>query len=94
MWILHEGLGQWDGTIINAQNPQRRDTQNMAPWGHIVIQYNIDNPGIWPFHCHIAWHLSTVCDFKLLKLPIKIKTGRANVMLGNVREFYGAARRG
>lgn len=18
-----------------------------------------DNPGVWPLHCHIAWHLST-----------------------------------
>ena len=22
------------------------------------MQYNADNPGVWPFHCHIAWHAS------------------------------------
>ena len=41
----------------------------MAPWGHIVIQYNIDNPGIWPFHCHIAWHLSAGFVWTVLENP-------------------------
>ncbi|MCJ1225204.1 hypothetical protein MMC12_001853 [Toensbergia leucococca] len=61
MYMLHEGPGQWDGTtIINPQNPQRRDTQNLIPNGHMVFQFDADNPGAWPFHCHIAWHLSMV----------------------------------
>ena len=32
----------------------------VQPGGHIVLQYEADNPGVWPFHCHIAWHLSLV----------------------------------
>ncbi|MCJ1348816.1 hypothetical protein MMC31_007049, partial [Peltigera leucophlebia] len=57
--VLHEGGGTWDGTtIINAHNPQRRDTQILRPGGHIVLQFEADNPGIWPFHCHVAWHVS------------------------------------
>ena len=61
MYILHEGEGFWDGvSITNPQNPQRRDSQMLRPSGHIVVQYDANNPGVWPFHCHIAWHLSLV----------------------------------
>ncbi|KAI0386370.1 putative multicopper oxidase [Hypomontagnella monticulosa] len=48
----------WDGTIANPSNPQRRDVQMLLPGHYIVIQWEQDNPGIWPLHCHIAWHLS------------------------------------
>jgi FtsP/CotA-like multicopper oxidase with cupredoxin domain len=59
MFILHEGPGQWDGvTITNPNNPTRRDTQVLQPLGHMAMQITADNPGVWPFHCHIAWHLS------------------------------------
>ena len=26
--------------------------------GHLVLQIELDNPGIWGFHCHIGWHAS------------------------------------
>ncbi|CZS91847.1 related to laccase precursor [Rhynchosporium agropyri] len=59
MQILSEGPGDYDGTtIINPSNPQRRDVQLMRAFGHIAFQYDADNPGVWPFHCHIAWHAS------------------------------------
>ena len=70
MYILHEGDGFWDGkSITNPQNPQRRDVQMLRPGGHIVAQYDADNPGVWPFHCHIAWHLSLVCGTAFLAFP-------------------------
>ncbi|MCJ1347713.1 hypothetical protein MMC31_005942 [Peltigera leucophlebia] len=61
--VLAEGPGTWDGTINHIQNTQRRDVQLIQPGSpavpsHLVIQYNTDNPGVWPFHCHIAWHVS------------------------------------
>ncbi|RDA95393.1 hypothetical protein CP533_3462 [Ophiocordyceps camponoti-saundersi (nom. inval.)] len=58
MYILHEGEGNWDGTtIIHPENPQRRDVMMLRKNGHIVIQFDAaSNPGVWPFHCHIAWH--------------------------------------
>ena len=59
MEILHEGLGKWDVvSISNPSNPQRRDAQLIRAGGHSVMQFNADNPGVWPFHCHIAWHTS------------------------------------
>lgn len=23
-----------------------------------MIDFLADNPGVWPFHCHVAWHIS------------------------------------
>ena len=43
---------------MNSGNPQRRDVQLLQPDGYLVVQYDGDNPGVWPFHCHIAWHVS------------------------------------
>lgn len=52
MQILSEGIGTWDGvSITNPENPQRRDTQLVQPNGYLVIQIELDNPGVWPFHC-------------------------------------------
>ena len=63
MYVLQEGEGFYDNQpFVNPANPQRRDTQMVRPNGHIVVQFDADNPGVWPFHCHIAWHLSLVSE--------------------------------
>ncbi|TVY68778.1 oxidoreductase ptaK [Lachnellula suecica] len=73
MEILHQGTGNWDGvTITNPNNPQRRDVQLVPPGGHFVFQYNTDNPGVWPFHCHIIWHVSGGLYANLLEQPASI----------------------
>ncbi|KAI1102878.1 putative multicopper oxidase [Jackrogersella minutella] len=40
----------WNGSIVNPMNPQRRDVQMLLPGHYIVIQWEQDNPGIWPLH--------------------------------------------
>ncbi|KAI1141393.1 putative multicopper oxidase [Hypoxylon sp. FL0543] len=59
----------WDGTIVNPDNPQRRDVQMLLPGHYVVIQWEQDNPGIWPLHCHIAWHLSGGMGWMILERP-------------------------
>ncbi|KAK4168784.1 laccase lac5 [Cladorrhinum sp. PSN259] len=56
-YILAEGLGEWDGTITRPKNPHRRDVHLVRAGGHLVMQFDA-NPGVWAFHCHIAWHAS------------------------------------
>ena len=78
MWVLAEGVGTWDGTIAHAYNPQRRDTQLLQPGtaanpGYLVLQYQTDNPGIWPLHCHIAWHVSAGLYVNLMENPALIQ---------------------
>jgi FtsP/CotA-like multicopper oxidase with cupredoxin domain len=49
MLILSEGEGQWDGTtIINPANPVRRDVHTIRAFGHLVMQFDGDNAGVWP----------------------------------------------
>lgn len=57
-YILAEGPGlTWDGTIAHPSNPLRRDVQVVRAGGFLVLQFDA-NPGVWGFHCHIAWHAS------------------------------------
>jgi FtsP/CotA-like multicopper oxidase with cupredoxin domain len=78
--VLAEGFGTWDGTITNPSNPQRRDVHML--WAgaspsnpsYIVLQYTQDNPGVWPVHCHIAWHLSAGMVIMLLEHPEEFST--------------------
>lgn len=63
----------WDGTVTRPSNPQRRDVQMLLPGQYIVVQYVADNPGVWPFHCHIAWHLSAGLVWNILERPDDIK---------------------
>ena len=68
MQILDEGTGSWDNTtIINPDNPARRDTQLIRPNGYLVVQFELDNPGVWAFHCHVAWHISEGMNILLLE---------------------------
>ena len=50
--VLASGGGTWDGTIVRPENPQRRDTHmlqgGLAVPSYMVIQWEQDNPGIWP----------------------------------------------
>jgi hypothetical protein len=46
----------WDGSITNGGNPARRDVQMLPAYSYVVLQWNQDNPGAWPFHCHIVSH--------------------------------------
>ena len=76
--VLAEGVGEWDGTVTHIQNTQRRDVQLLQPGspaspGYIVIQYNTDNPGVWPLHCHIAWHVSGGLYINVMEQTEKIK---------------------
>jgi FtsP/CotA-like multicopper oxidase with cupredoxin domain len=73
MQVISEGPGIWNGTsAVRLTNPQRRDVQLLPPNGHIVIQFNADNPGVWPFHCHIAWHVSAGLYANILERPADI----------------------
>jgi FtsP/CotA-like multicopper oxidase with cupredoxin domain len=62
-WVLAEGMGTWDGTVVRPENPQRRDTHILQPGtpenpSYVVLEWEQDNPGIWPLHCHTTIHVS------------------------------------
>lgn len=88
-YVLHEGPGQWDGhTIINPSNPMRRDVQLVRPNGHLVLQFDTNNPGVWPFHCHIAWHASGGFLTQFIVQPEKIEAMRVpSIMAQTCRDW-------
>ncbi|GME49048.1 unnamed protein product [Neofusicoccum parvum] len=80
--VLSEGPGSWNGTIVNPQNPARRDTHIQRIFGHLVIQFETDNPGIWSYHCHIAWHASMGLNMQIVERPYELQ----NVQIPMVME--------
>lgn len=56
MYIVDEGVGKYNGiNAVRPNNPARRDIASLKPNGYLVAQLISNNPGVWGFHCHIAW---------------------------------------
>ncbi|KAK4570010.1 hypothetical protein LTR86_002980 [Recurvomyces mirabilis] len=98
MYVLATGTGTWDGTVVNPGNPQRRDVQllpnSVSPGGDpgfMVIQFDTGNAGVWPFHCHIAWHVSGGLYINVLEGPddIKNKMQIPSTMAQTCRDWNG-----
>ncbi|KAI5457093.1 Fet3 ferroxidase-like protein [Mariannaea sp. PMI_226] len=53
--------------------PARRDTFVLPAQGYFVIRFVADNPGVWLFHCHIDWHLSSGLAMLLIEAPKQIQ---------------------
>lgn len=78
----------WDGTITNPSNPLRRDTQDVAPGFTIVLQIQADNAGVWPLHCHIAWHASAGLVVEFIEQGDAIKKLGVNKQIGNTCKVW------
>ncbi|KAI0204148.1 multicopper oxidase [Astrocystis sublimbata] len=86
MYVLAHGAGNYSDsnfTITRPENPLRRDVQMVQPHGHVVLQLDSVNPGVWPFHCHIAWHASAGFFAQLLFQPDRITSGSLNEDIPN-----------
>ncbi|KAF9930604.1 hypothetical protein FBU30_000307 [Linnemannia zychae] len=72
-------VGSGDGSyipgrsILNLENPLRRDTVTVPPYGYVVLRFVSDNPGIWAFHCHIEWHMAAGLMMQFLTMPNQVK---------------------
>ncbi|KAH8595066.1 Cupredoxin [Bisporella sp. PMI_857] len=88
MQVLAEGIGTWNGAIVNPSNPQRRDVQIIQGNGYLVLQFDSDNPGAWPLHCHIAWHVSAGLYVTVLERPADIaKLNIPSIMAQTCRDW-------
>lgn len=47
-----------DGNSIPTQNRLMKSTVNVASGETYDIEFMANNPGTWPFHCHIPHHMS------------------------------------
>lgn len=48
----------FDASMLNGNNPVRRDVTMLPAAGWLLLAFKTDNPGAWLMHCHIAWHIS------------------------------------
>ncbi|KAB8079440.1 Cupredoxin [Aspergillus leporis] len=79
-WILAQEKTTWDGTTASFQtiNPPRRDTAMLPPHGYLALAFQLDNPGAWLVHCHIAWHASMGLALEFVESQDSISIKRAD----------------
>lgn len=73
MYVLAAGTGSWSGTVVNPNNPMRRDVHILPANGYLVLQFDLDNPGVWPLHCHVAWHVSGGLQVTYVERPDDVR---------------------
>lgn len=73
-WILKQEVGTYDPatTVFNTINPPRRDVATLPGNGFLTIAFQLNNPGAWLVHCHIAWHASEGLSLEFVESEGKI----------------------
>ncbi len=72
--ILAQGSETFDPAVVkpNLENPTRRDVAMLPAGGYLWIAFQVDNPGAWLMHCHIAWHASGGLALQYIEQPSEI----------------------
>ncbi|QPG73697.1 hypothetical protein FOA43_001010 [Brettanomyces nanus] len=60
---------QYENASEFPEHPCVRDTLTVNTYGHAVIRFRADNPGIWFFHCHLDFHLEQGLAIVLVEAP-------------------------
>ncbi|KAH3678449.1 hypothetical protein WICMUC_001466 [Wickerhamomyces mucosus] len=73
-WVVKVGSGnfnfkEYDEINIEDNEYIKRDTIHVEGYKYAVIRFIADNPGIWPFHCHIGWHMEAGLVMQLNIMP-------------------------
>ncbi|KAK5654600.1 hypothetical protein OQA88_7230 [Cercophora sp. LCS_1] len=72
--ILAQGYGPFTSDVVpQLENPARRDVVNAPLNGFVWIAFEVNNPGAWLIHCHIAWHASSGLGIQFIEQPGKIR---------------------
>ncbi|KAK9470799.1 multicopper oxidase [Dipodascopsis tothii] len=74
-WVLSFGQGTFHHSKydkLDKKNPMKRDTLQIPGYGWALIRFVADNPGIWPLHCHITWHMEAGLLMQFQVQPDKI----------------------
>ncbi|KAJ0158781.1 Laccase [Colletotrichum tanaceti] len=59
-------------SLLNFENPVRRDVAQLPGSGWMVMAFQTNNPGAWLMHCHIAWHVSMGLSVQFLERGAEI----------------------
>ena len=89
--------GQFPGTYMAnvSATPIRRDTimLNRNSWS--VWRFRADNPGVWLFHCHIEYHISSGLMATMVEAPDRLQ-GNLTIPADHIQacKHYGMAYQG
>jgi iron transport multicopper oxidase len=79
-YVMYQGNTNSKNYVSNNKNPfpynrdaTLRDTISVNGSSVLVLRFRADNPGIWVFHCHIAWHLEAGLMLTLIEDEKKIR---------------------
>ncbi|KUI60088.1 Laccase-2 [Cytospora mali] len=74
--VLAQGHGEFVASEVTPQlaNPARRDTIDIPIGGWVWIAFQVNNPGVWLLHCHIAWHSSDGFAIQFVEQPDRIRS--------------------
>ncbi|CAD6575594.1 MAG: hypothetical protein ASARMPREDX12_007388 [Alectoria sarmentosa] len=63
--------GVWDGVYDQnvSATPVRRDTVMLNKNSSSVWRFKADNPGVWLFHCHIEYHITSGLVATIVEAP-------------------------
>ncbi|KAF7546075.1 hypothetical protein G7Z17_g8688 [Cylindrodendrum hubeiense] len=72
--VLASGKEEFNASQVTLElnNPPRRDVALLPVDGYLIIAFQINNPGVWLMHCHIAWHASGGLALQFVESPDKI----------------------
>ncbi|KAM3422713.1 hypothetical protein BST61_g198 [Cercospora zeina] len=75
LWRSPDDFGNFDPNNHTEYpaRPMRRDTFWVRPQGNFVIRFRADNPGIWLFHCHLEWHLTSGLVATMVEAPLTLQ---------------------
>ncbi|KAF4964509.1 hypothetical protein FSARC_7573 [Fusarium sarcochroum] len=69
-----DDAGDWDGSVENfSKTPMKRDTVVVNGNGNVVLRFKADNPGVWLFHCHIEWHVTSGLIATFVEDPLELQ---------------------
>jgi hypothetical protein len=54
------------------------------------VQFVTDNAGVWPFHCHLAWHVSAGLYVNIVERPDDIKNYNIPSAVSETCQDWGA----
>ncbi|KAM0348135.1 hypothetical protein ACHAP4_011090 [Fusarium culmorum] len=72
--VLASGEKEFDPSnfTLNTINPPRRDVALLPVDGYLIVAFQMNNPGVWLMHCHIAWHASGGLALQFVESPREI----------------------
>ncbi|PWY97404.1 hypothetical protein BCV70DRAFT_219514 [Testicularia cyperi] len=77
-YILATGAGNYQLSSSGVDltkpftNPMRRDVFSVPAFSWIAFRFVADNPGVWPFHCHLTSHMAIGLLMQFQVMPSQI----------------------